>query len=288
MSISFVPFRSSGAVLPNRSAPCRRRQILTPNRVDQPISTGFAVGTPTATNENDVADQFLAFLANFEDQFGIKNYKVYLTGESYAGMYIPYIGAGMLERNDTQYFNLSGGSIQRRSADLAGALIYDPSINGQIPATAVPFIQANSRLLSYNQSFFSDLESIHASCGFPEYLDQYYAYPPNGTQPPITTNKTCQVIAIAGLAEVDLNPCFSIYDIVRMSAVYKDEADAKSSEKHVPLDMTPSDIPPTTRTTLQVPRRTSTAQTSNKHSTLPISTGSWTMAEEVHLSEGAI
>jgi carboxypeptidase D len=76
--------------------------------VDQPISTGFSIGTPTATNEVDIADQFLGFLQNFEQLFGMSEYRIYLTGESYAGKYLPYIGAGMLDRNDTKLFNLSG------------------------------------------------------------------------------------------------------------------------------------------------------------------------------------
>lgn len=42
--------------------------------------------------------------------FGIKNYKIYVTGESYSGRYVPYIANEMLDQNDPTYFNVSGKS----------------------------------------------------------------------------------------------------------------------------------------------------------------------------------
>lgn len=55
--------------------------------VEQPAGTGFSPqkGTPPATNEIEVADQFLGFFKNFVDTFGLHNKKIYITGESYAG-----------------------------------------------------------------------------------------------------------------------------------------------------------------------------------------------------------
>ncbi len=51
------------------------------------------------------------------DTFSMQGFKVYVTGESYAGQYIPYIAGGMLDANDTTYFNVKGVQIN------------DPSIN---------------------------------------------------------------------------------------------------------------------------------------------------------------
>ena len=86
--------------------------------VEQPVGTGFSQGKVEAKNEYDVADEFNSFFKNWEKLFGIKNYKIYITvmslsssmiretkltshdveqGESYAGLYIPYISAGMLD-----------------------------------------------------------------------------------------------------------------------------------------------------------------------------------------------
>lgn len=62
--------------------------------IEQPVGTGFSQGTPTAQDEEDVADQFKLFWKNFVDTFDLKGSKVYITGESYAGMYVPYIASG--------------------------------------------------------------------------------------------------------------------------------------------------------------------------------------------------
>lgn len=78
--------------------------------VDQPIGTGYTTGTPKATSQEETAQDFIAFFKNFEDIFGIKNYKIYVTGESCrcnpgrrqiyesllmfhldAGRYVPYV-----------------------------------------------------------------------------------------------------------------------------------------------------------------------------------------------------
>lgn len=83
--------------------------------VEQPVGTGFSQGTPSATSETDVASQFLGFFKNFLDTFNLYHKKIYITGESYAGYYIPYIADAMLHTNDTKYY------------DVEGILMYDPS-----------------------------------------------------------------------------------------------------------------------------------------------------------------
>ena len=83
--------------------------------VEQPVGTGFSQGKPTATNETQVAAQFLGFFKNFVDTFGLQNRKIYITGESYAGYYVPYIADAMLNTNDTRYY------------DLESIMIFDPT-----------------------------------------------------------------------------------------------------------------------------------------------------------------
>ena len=76
--------------------------------IDQPVSTGFSRGSKVINNELDVADDFMGFWKNFVDTFSMQGYKIYILGESYAGQYIPYIASGMLDTNDTTYFNVKG------------------------------------------------------------------------------------------------------------------------------------------------------------------------------------
>jgi carboxypeptidase D len=85
--------------------------------IDQPVGTGFSPGVPVINSEKDVATQFLGFWKNFYNEFDLIGKKVYITGESYAGQYIPYIASAMLDTNNTDYYNV------------AGIQINDPSIN---------------------------------------------------------------------------------------------------------------------------------------------------------------
>lgn len=77
-------------------------------RVDQPVGTGFALGKPTAVSQEETAKDFVHFFKNFQKLFGIKNFKIFVTGESYAGRYVPYISAAMLDEEDKEYYDVNG------------------------------------------------------------------------------------------------------------------------------------------------------------------------------------
>jgi carboxypeptidase D len=96
--------------------------------IDQPVSTGFSPGNITVNDEHDVATQFMGFWKNFIDTFCMQGYKVYITGESYAGQYIPYIAAGMLDTNDTTYYNVKGVQINDPSINEDSTMIYCKSL----------------------------------------------------------------------------------------------------------------------------------------------------------------
>ena len=66
----------------------------------------------------------MGFWKNFIDTFSMHGYKVYITGESYAGQYIPYIASGMLDVKDTRYFNVKGVQINDPSINYDSTMIY--------------------------------------------------------------------------------------------------------------------------------------------------------------------
>jgi carboxypeptidase D len=92
--------------------------LLTISRlyIDQPIGVGFSQGAPDILDEVGLAEQFLGFYKNFAHIFDVQSSKIYLTGESYAGTYLPYIGAAILAATDTSSLNLGG------------VMLYDPVI----------------------------------------------------------------------------------------------------------------------------------------------------------------
>jgi len=79
--------------------------------VEQPLGTGFSQGQATATNEVEVAAQFLGFWKQFVDTFGLQNRKVYISGESYAGYYVPYIADAMFNASNTVYNNVQVSAV---------------------------------------------------------------------------------------------------------------------------------------------------------------------------------
>lgn len=79
--------------------------------VEQPVGTGFSRGLGTELTGEDVAKSFLGFLQNFIDTFGLQNKKIYITGESFAGMYVPYIADAMFATKDKTHFDVRGTMI---------------------------------------------------------------------------------------------------------------------------------------------------------------------------------
>lgn len=135
--------------------------------------------------------------------FGIQNHKTYVTGESYAGRYVPYIANAMLDQNDTCYF------------DLGGILVYDPCIGAYDPQDdmyMLDFAVQNNNILGYNQSFLDHLAELDQECGFAEFKEQYMQYPPSGVQPPLEANEgKCGSWNLAYEAAYAVNPCFNVY-----------------------------------------------------------------------------
>ena len=180
------------------------------SRVDQPIGTGYSTGTPVATTLEETSQDFVHFFKNFELLFGISNFKVYVTGESYAGRYVPYIASAMLDEDDPEYFNVSG------------ALLYDPCIGNwdytQQEIAIVPFVTANN-VMGFNSTFLSSLQDLHQTCGYADYISTYLSYPPRGPQPSVfynsssPSNSTCALWEMLDHAAFAINACFDVYDI---------------------------------------------------------------------------
>jgi carboxypeptidase D len=79
--------------------------------VEQPVGVGYTQGTPNITNEVELGLEFIGFYKQFVDTFDVHGWKVYLTGESYAGFYVPYIADAFITADDSDYYNLAGVSI---------------------------------------------------------------------------------------------------------------------------------------------------------------------------------
>ncbi|KAK7917804.1 serine-type carboxypeptidase [Apiospora marii] len=177
--------------------------------IEQPVGTGFSTGHVIITNEEELAAQFLGFWMNFMNLFATQGYKVYITGESYAG--------AMLDAQDATYYNLSG------------MLIYDPCIGVdqvQTSIVIVPFADHYNSLMPFNDSFSAHIHEKHQSCGFAEYTAKYMRYPPPGPQPVFE-------------AQLSVNPCFDIYQVATTCPLLYDPLGFPGSFEYQPTGTMP-------------------------------------------------
>ncbi|KAJ5925766.1 hypothetical protein N7454_007276 [Penicillium verhagenii] len=142
----------------------------------------------------------------------MQGYKVYITGESYAGQYIPYLAAGMLDQNDTSNFNLRGIQINDPSINEDDVMIYESY------ATAAPAVAALNyfdRVFGLNDTFMADINKKAESCGYNKFLDEALTFPPPKDFPvaPDSSNADCDVWDQIVKAATYVNPCFNMYHL---------------------------------------------------------------------------
>ncbi|KAL2177039.1 Alpha/Beta hydrolase protein [Thermothelomyces heterothallicus CBS 202.75] len=228
--------------------------------VDQPVGTGFSQGTPTATNEVDVAEQFLGFWQNFVNTFALRGYQVYVTGSSYAGMYAPFISSAMLDRNGTANFNVSGMAIW------AGLYSKVP-LTMDIPAAR--YVGKWKMAFPLNDTSRAGIEAIDQRCGFTAYLDEFLVFPAKGPQPstlpgedPVTglVRPECALYAGAWLAAHELNPCFTLFDVTSRCPILFDPLGLASGRYILPASFNTSYFNlPAVKAALNAPRNSTWA-----------------------------
>ncbi|KAH7032609.1 carboxypeptidase cpdS [Microdochium trichocladiopsis] len=197
--------------------------------VEQPVGTGFSQGQPTEKNEDDVAKSFLGFFKNFIDTFALHSKNIYITGESYAGFYVPYIASAMLDQEDKDYLNVKG------------TLIYDPvlgNIGLQTDVVTVPYVDKWAELFNLNDSFTAEIYDSHKSCGYQDYIDKYLVYPPpDGSFPdPVEASTTtgCDLGTRVANAVFLVNPCFDVFQITTTCPVLWDVLGFPGSFNYLP------------------------------------------------------
>ncbi|PPR04910.1 hypothetical protein CVT24_007154 [Panaeolus cyanescens] len=177
--------------------------------VEQPVGTGFSQGTPNIKNEDDLAAQLVGFMQQFLEVFPeMKMKNLYLTGESYAGTYIPYIA---------NYIYQHPGALD---LNLQGMWISDPSISWDVVLQQIPalnFVKKYNGVFSLNQTFMNELQVVSDKCKYTNYTSTFLTYPPNGTLPlpgkSTFADRGCDIWDMIFNAAVTVNPAFNIYRI---------------------------------------------------------------------------
>jgi carboxypeptidase D len=88
----------------------------------------------------------------------------------------------------------------------------------QEQAVTYPFVVANNNNLNLNASTLAQLEQMHTSCGYADFLNTYLQFPPPGPQPPklfdydALDSADCDAFDLYNSAAWEVNPCFNIYE----------------------------------------------------------------------------
>ena len=78
----------------------------------------------------------------------------------------------------------------------------------------------NANLFNFNESFLAKLESLHESCGYKAFIDEYLVFPAKKVQPPkffnYTSEAACDLFNIVFNEAFTPNPCFDVYEVNTM------------------------------------------------------------------------
>lgn len=219
--------------------------------IEQPVGTGFSQGKPNIQNEDDLAAQLTGFLQQFLEVFSeLKGKNFYITGESYAGMYVPYIANYIYEHPGVVDLNLKG------------IWISDPVITWDVVQEQIPtlnFVKKYKSVFNFNSTYMKHLEKKSARCNYTDYFDNHVTYPPKGLLPlpgtSIENDPGCDMWDDIFEHALIINPAFNIYRIfdvlpilwdvlgfpgsfpqTQLSPLYFDRTDVKQAI-HAPLDV---------------------------------------------------
>ncbi|CAO1615390.1 unnamed protein product [Parajaminaea phylloscopi] len=170
--------------------------------VEQPIGTGFTRGVPSARNEDDVAADFHAFLTNLYKIFTeLGGKRLWITGESYAGRYVPYIVHKLQSEKNT--FNVQG------SMTIDG-VVTDETLANEV--VVYDYVKKYNSILKLNSTQLEVIRKGSDLCGYTELVDKYLKFPPPGRLPSYNTSG-CGGFDEYTNAAGDSNPHFSVYKI---------------------------------------------------------------------------
>ncbi|CAO1627479.1 unnamed protein product [Parajaminaea phylloscopi] len=180
--------------------------------VDQPAATGYSSAPgPDAANEQDIARDFEGFLKQLYKVFPeLAPKKFYLTGESYAGMYIPYMVNRLVKNGNP--FHIEGWGL------VSGVLPELGCWGGD--CTAYDFVYRNRNVMNISKEALHYLDVEASFRQVKNSVSDHLYYPPSPKliYPPPTIwggshQYSWSVLDDAYSVAADVNPCFNPYHV---------------------------------------------------------------------------
>ncbi|KFZ07166.1 hypothetical protein V501_06711 [Pseudogymnoascus sp. VKM F-4519 (FW-2642)] len=141
--------------------------------VDQPIGTGFSTGTSNNTDNEHNTAAVVKWLDSFFNVFPeMRSKKIHLMGESYAGIFLPYIAKEIQAQKATLNVKLS-------TLSLGDAFWGNWAAMGNVVALAYIDEHRSNFGTEIAQNMYDVLKKGDKDCGFPGVRAQI-KYPPSG------------------------------------------------------------------------------------------------------------
>ncbi|KAJ7263016.1 alpha/beta-hydrolase [Mycena rebaudengoi] len=140
--------------------------------VDQPVGTGYSTSDSTGyvPDEDQMGVDFVGFLANIVKIFpSLAKRPLHLTGESYAGTYIPYITKAI--------FSTPNPPVNLKKIAIGDGTMGSGATFNNLPTLTT--IQTYPQLINFDPDVFNYFKTLEHLCG----LDINLTYPQNGPLP---------------------------------------------------------------------------------------------------------
>ncbi|KAJ5711565.1 Peptidase S10 serine carboxypeptidase, partial [Penicillium malachiteum] len=140
--------------------------------VDQPVGTGFSMASSLVKSNEQVTADFVLWLHEFLRWFPyLLSKNVHMMGESYAGIFVPYFAAALMEGNYSLPINLRSMSLGDGSWGNAAAMS---------SVAMGKYMHTQKNRLNVSADILSAFASADKICGFEMVLKEANTYPPEG------------------------------------------------------------------------------------------------------------
>lgn len=176
--------------------------------VSNPVGVGFTEGKPDIVGMEGLADEFYGFLVQFFEAFPeLKGKRLWLTGESYAGKYIPYIAHKIYSEDGAKDAGIN----------LQGIAMNDPLFSTNFlgeEAPAFEYLERYKDVMRVNESTVKAVRKKAAKYGVDDYVAKHLQYPAKGHfYVPDQFNLSDSVWTEVNKAGTEASKCFNPYEI---------------------------------------------------------------------------
>ncbi|KAF7770375.1 hypothetical protein Agabi119p4_6349 [Agaricus bisporus var. burnettii] len=181
--------------------------------IDQPVGVGYSTADADGYvhDEDQMGADFMGFLENLVKVFpSLRERPLILTGESYAGTYIPYIMK--------TYFNMKNPPVKVSKFVIGDGTLNTPQVFELLPALQI--LETYPQLIGYNQDVFKYFESQTHLCHY----DVNLTYPQQSVLPFIPlVNPTQRALPFLSLFE--RNSFGFLHSLARRAAEISSESE---------------------------------------------------------------